>query len=132
MPIGLPGTFYDRQWRGEYLAQVLDDDGWRLRPTEWEMPIGFSSPAGDPLSEAQNWGTVVGYNLSVQSYLSNVSWPRICDLLARTAMGPGFKSRLFLAPPRETLMAADPLSFQTLHARATGVKASLPMRGIVP
>lgn len=67
---------------------------------------------------------------------------RRCDLLAREELlrlaGPaetaarGTGSRVFLAPPRETLAAATPGRFQALHRAARGVGAGLPVWGIVP
>jgi len=59
-------------------------------------------------------------------------WPRVCDLLAQELLGGKGRSRLFLAPPRETLSAENPAKFQALHQSATGVKASLPVWGILP
>ncbi len=58
-------------------------------------------------------------------------WPRLCDLMARDLLGPKGKSRVFLAPPRQTLNATDPRSFQQLHLETTGMKASLPVWGIL-
>lgn len=63
---------------------------------------------------------------------SYTRWPRPCDLEARTLLGPWGRSRLFLAPPRETLSARNPVEFQAWHHSATGVKASLPVWGILP
>jgi len=82
-----------------------------------DIPIGL--PDSKPAS-AGAMGTLIG------------RWPRVCDLRAQELLGGKGKSRLFLAPPRAALSAENPARFQTLHRSATGMKASLPVWGILP
>ena len=57
--------------------------------------------------------------------------PRPCDLEAQQALGAQ-RSSIFLAPPRQILLASSPAEFQRLHREIRGVGAGLPVWGIVP
>lgn len=57
---------------------------------------------------------------------------RLCDTLARDRLGREGRSRVFLAPPRETLDAGTPVEFQTRYRGSFGKGAGLPVWGIVP
>ena len=56
---------------------------------------------------------------------------RQCDETGRRLLGALAVTRLFYAPPRGTLTAADPVAFQKVHRRLTGKGAGLPVWGIV-
>lgn len=88
--------------------------------------IGIDIPIGLPTSKPGSAG------VSYVTPSPDSRWPRVCDLLARELLGGKGKSRLFLAPPRATLSAENPAKFQALHQSAAGVKASLPVWGILP
>lgn len=60
------------------------------------------------------------------------NWPRLCDIEARKLLGPKASSRLFYAPPRDTLQAGTANEFQRLHLKSVGKKATLPVYRIVP
>lgn len=72
-----------------------------------DMPIGLPGPAPD--------------------------WPRACDVAARKELGRGGASRVFNAPPRETLAARDVRHFQELHGQlCAGTGAGYPVWPLVP
>lgn len=57
---------------------------------------------------------------------------RLCDTAARERLGPEHGSRVFFAPPRETLDADTPEEFQRRYRSYFGKGAGLPVWGIVP
>lgn len=57
---------------------------------------------------------------------------RLCDTAARDQLGPEHRSRVFFAPPRETLDAATPEEFQRRYRGYFGKGAGFPVWGIVP
>lgn len=74
------------------------------------------------------WHDVVAVDIPIG--LPSGANVRFCDVLAKEALPPKARSRVFMAPPREALAASDPVEFQFLHLAARGRKAGLPVWGL--
>lgn len=99
---GLPGETVPRIAVAQDFEEVVRMTAWYDKVAV-DMPIGLTS----------------GRNV------------RFCDVLAREALPPKARSRVFLAPPRETLTASAPVEFQSMHLAARGRKAGLPVWGLL-
>ena len=142
IPIGLPAAKLGPDWTKGRSSNEADPEchfAQRFGKSSYQPVNGFyrEGPCASEVSIPSGAGfpKVTAYQRVPASDLSPcppASWPRVCDVMARELLGGKGKSRLFLAPPRETLSAGDPVTFQALHLKAAGVKASLPVWGILP
>ena len=88
---------------------ILKDFEELVRMTVWHYRVAVDMPIG----------------------LASGEKPRFCDVLAKEALPPGARSRVFMAPPRETLLAENPAEFQAMHLAARGRKAGIPVWGLM-
>jgi len=108
--------------------------------TGWVVALSESwPPSGEPyLCVCRDFCTVLKVTgrcaavvIDIPIGLPSGTEVRLCDSQARDLLGKEGRSRLFLAPPRESFTADSPEEFQKLHTRARGKGAGWPVWGIL-